>query len=363
MTSSGSGTKIEEMKLFYEEARRYHSAALWEPGANDPGPAAVPFLWRWSDFRPLLYRAKDLVDMDQAERRVLIFANPGLQGRPSAAATLLANLQIINPGDIARSHRHTASALRLVVEGTGAYTAVNGEKSYMDPGDFITTPNWTWHDHGNEGDKPMVWLDGLDIPAVNLFGAALQEQAPDKQQAITKTDDVSLKLYGGANLSPTWIQHKGPHSPLLNYKFEDTYKALTRIAKETDGSPFDGVCLEYTNPNTGGPAMASMACYAQILQPGQATLAHRHTGSTVYHVIQGKGHSIVDGIRIDWSDKDTFVVPSKAYHEHVADSESVLFSYSDSPILKPLDLYWEEEYTENGGHQEVRETFVAGRTG
>jgi hypothetical protein len=32
-------------------------------------------------------------------------------------------------------------------------------------------------------------------------------------------------------------------------------------------------------------------------------------------------------------------------------------------VLKPLDLYGEEEYTENGGHQAVKETFVAGTTG
>jgi len=325
MTSgSGDRHKIEEMDLFYKEVRRYHSAALWEPGANTPPPGAVPFLWSYADFRPLLYRAAELVDMDQAELRVLIFANPGLQGRPSAAATLLANLQIINPGDIARSHRHTASALRRIVEGTGAYTAVNGEKTYMDAGDFITTPNWTWHDHGNESDNPMVWLDGLDIPVVNFFGATRQELAPDRQQAITKSDDVSMKLYSGANLTPSWVQYNRARSPLLNYKYEETYRTLTRIAKETEGSPYDGVILEYTNPHTGGPAMASMACYAQILQAGQHTLAHKHTGSTVYHVIEGKGYSIVDGIRINWQDKDTFVVPSGANHEHAADKESVL---------------------------------------
>ena len=360
MASSDTGSRIEELNLFYEEARRNHSRPLWLSEGNEPPPSAVPFLWRWSDFRPLMYRAAELVDMDQAERRVLVLANPGLAGRPAATNTLVANLQIINPGDVARSHRHTASALRLVLEGTGAYTAVNGEKTYMDPGDFVTTPNWTWHDHCNEGDRPMVWLDGLDVPLVNYLGAMKQEQDVGRQQAYTKSDDVSMRLYGGANLTPTWVQHNGPHSPLLNYKFEQTYATLAKLASESEGSPFDGVCVEYTNPRTGGPAMASMACFAQLLQPGQHTLAHRHTGNVVYHVVQGKGHSIIDGTRFDWTDKDTFVVPSRAHHEHAAELESVLFSYTDAPVLRPFDLYWEEEYGENGGRQEVREVFVAG---
>jgi gentisate 1,2-dioxygenase len=53
-----------------------------------------------------------------------------------------------------------------VLDGEGAYTAVNGERTTMRRGDFIVTPRWTWHEHGNDGDEPVVWLDGLDIPLV-----------------------------------------------------------------------------------------------------------------------------------------------------------------------------------------------------
>ncbi|MEX2598192.1 MAG: cupin domain-containing protein, partial [Dehalococcoidia bacterium] len=206
--SGGTGAQMEELDLFYEEVKKSHSSPLWT--IDQPGAArrVLPFLWRWQDFRPLMHKAARLVPIEKAERRVLVFANPGLTDarRPGATTTLFANLQIINPGEIARTHRHSASALRLVVEGKGAWTAVEGEKSYMEPGDFVTTPNWTWHDHGHEGDEPMVWLDGLDIPVVQAMEVSFYELAAETKQQLTKPDDVSLRLYGAGSLRPTWTR-------------------------------------------------------------------------------------------------------------------------------------------------------------
>ena len=352
-----SGSQMEELQLFYEEVKRYQSRPLWV-GRTEPQPKAVPYLWKYQDFRPLLLRAAELVPMEMAERRVLIFSNPGLSGRGPATSTLSANLQIINPGEVAPSHRHTASALRLIVEGHSAYTAVEGEKTYMEPGDFITTPNWTWHDHGNEGDAPMVWLDGLDSTLVGALDAAFREEYPEESQPLTKSDEISQRLFAAGSLRPTWVSRGGLHSPLINYKFAQTYDALSRLSRETEGSPFDGICLEYTNPQTGGPAMASMACYASLFPSGTHTRAHRHTGGVVYHVITGSGYSIIDGVRYDWGAKDTFVVPSWSYHEHVANEESVVFWYTDTPVLEPLGLYREQPYEENGGHQQVSGNFA-----
>ena len=352
-----SGGKIEELDLFYEEVRNANSRPLWMMGSEnlttEPRPKTSAFIWKWRDLRPLMYRAAQLVPVEQAERRVLVFTNPGLEGKGSATTTLMANLQIINPGEVARTHRHTPSAFRLIVEGTGAYTTVEGEKTYMDPGDFITTPNWTWHDHGNEGVAPMVWLDGLDVPLVNYLEAGFYNQYEDERQPLTKPDDLSLRLYGAGTLTPTWQREKGIHSPLLNYKWERSYEVLTRLATESAGSPYDGVCVEYTNPTTGGPALATIACFAHLLKPGTHTNAHRHVGSTVYHVISGKGYSVIAGQRFDWEEKDTFVVPSWAWHEHFAEVEVCLFSYNDSPLLHPFGLYREEAYSENDGHQVV----------
>ena len=352
-----SGSHLEELDLFYQEVRQANSRPLWLMGGDnltgEPQPKTVAFVWKWQDLRPLMYRAAQLIPVEQAERRVLVFSNPGLDGKGSATNTLMANLQIINPGEIARTHRHTPSAFRVVVEGSGASTTVEGEKTYMDPGDFITTPNWTWHDHSNEGVAPMVWLDGLDVPLVNYLEAGFYNQYQEERQALTKPNELSLRLFGSGTLTPTWQRQKGIHSPLLNYKWERTHQMLSQLAGESEESPYDGVSVEYTNPTTGGPALATMACFAQMLRRDTLTKAHRHVGSTVYHVISGQGYSVIGGQRFDWEDKDTFVVPSWAWHEHYAKEESYLFSYNDSPLLEPFGLYREEAYPENGGHQTI----------
>jgi gentisate 1,2-dioxygenase len=347
------GKQIQAMDLFYEEVKRAHGRALWQTqGAAKKSPT-VPYLWKYKDFRPLLFKAAEIVPIELAERRVLVMANPGILTDWQASNTLLANLQIIMPGEVAPSHRHAASALRLMVEGRGAYTAVDGEKSYMDPGDFVTTPNWTWHDHGNEGSDAVIWLDGLDIPLVQTLETNFFENYPDRKYPLSRPDDLSQRLYASGSLKPTWVKHNARHSPLLNYKFEPTYAALRRMAGEAEGSPYDGITVEYVNPLTGGPAMATIASFASLLEAGQHTKAHRHTGGTVYHVIRGTGRSVIGGKIFEWDEKDTFVVPSWTFHEHHASSESVLFSYSDSAMLQPLGLYREEALEENGGYQEV----------
>jgi gentisate 1,2-dioxygenase len=341
------------LEEFYDEVNNIHGRALWQTGGASKKPVTVPYLWKYQDYRPLLFKAVEIVPIELAERRVLIMANPGILSDWQASSTLLANLQIIKPGEIAPSHRHAANALRLIVEGRGAYTAVDGEKSYMDPGDFVTTPNWTWHDHGNEGDKCVIWLDGLDIPLVQSLETNFFEIYPDKQFPLSRPDDLSQRLHAAGSLKPTWVKHNSLHSPLLNYKFEATYAALKSMAQQSEGSPYDGVSVEYINPLTGGPAMTTIACFASLLQPGQHTKAHRHTGGTVYHVIHGSGRSIIGGKSFEWDEKDTFVVPSWNYHEHLATTEAVLFSYSDSAMLQPLGLYREEAFEENDGYQKI----------
>jgi gentisate 1,2-dioxygenase len=348
---------VDSMDEFYEDVKQIHGRALWQTQGTAKKSPTVPYLWKYRDFRPLLFRAADIVPIELAERRVLVMANPGIVTDWQASNTLLANLQIIKPGEVARSHRHSASALRLVVEGTGAYTAVDGEKTYMEPGDFVTTPNGTWHDHGNEGDSAMIWLDGLDVPLVQALETNFFELYAEKKFPLSNPDDLSLRLYGSASLRPTWVKHNAIHSPLLNYKFAQTYATLKSMAERSQGSPYDGVSVEYTNPLTGGPALPTIACFASLLRPGQRTTAHRHTGGTIYHVIKGKGESVIGGNLYKWDEKDTFVVPSWTWHEHHADPESVLFSFSDSAILQPLGLYREEALTENDGHQKVEGEF------
>jgi gentisate 1,2-dioxygenase len=335
-----------DLEAYYEALRARHVSPAWIGGgiSVEPRGQAVPYVWHWRELRPQAMRAAELVGTEQAERRVLRLTNPGLPG-VSASTTLVANIQIVMPGEIARAHRHTPAALRLIIEGAGGYTVVNGERIPMSPGDLVLTPNWTWHDHANDTGAPMIWLDGLDTPLVRMLEAGFYEEYDAPTQAVGAGADPSTAKYGTGGLRPAGDPAPPTRSsPLWRYPLSQARAALERLAAADAGSPFDGVIMEYTNPATGGPVMPTIACFIQMLGPGQHTRAHRHVGSTNYHVIEGAGYSVVGDRRLDWEDKDVFTVPTWTFHEHVntGDRAALLFSFSDAPVLKALDLYREQ---------------------
>lgn len=330
-----------QREAFYRDLPQYSLRPLWEVLAQaltpEPQVKSVPHIWRWRDVRPRMLRAGELVTAAEAERRVLMLVNPGLEGRPAATGTLFSGVQLILPGEVARTHHHTPSAIRFIIEGEGAYTAVSGEKSVMRKGDFLTTPNWTWHNHGNESDGPVIWLDGLDLPFVTNLDAIFFEEFGEDRQPLVRPDDDSIRRWG-SNLRPTWEQPAGRYSPILNYRWETSRAALHEL-RDDPGSPYDGIIMEYINPHTGGPALPTMSAYLQLLRRGEHTQAHRHVAGTVYHVAEGGGYSVIGGERFDWEEGDTFVVPPWYWHEHAAETgEAVLFSFSDRPILRAFDL-------------------------
>ena len=337
-----------EREEFYEGLKPHNLGPLWTAEGLlplEPQSKAVPHVWRYEKVRPHLLRAGDLVTEKEAMRRVLMMLNPGLNGEVATTRNLYAGLQLVLPGEIAPAHHHAAAAIRFIVEGDGAYTTVDGERAIMHPGDLVLTPNWTWHDHGNETEQPMIWLDGLDLPMVNGLETNFFEIGDGARQQLTKPDDASARLYAKSRLTPAWIDWSHAYSPVVNYPWAQTEQVLSDVADGTDGSPFDGIIFEYTNPQTGGSCMPTMACFVQRLAPGMHTDAHRHTTSAIYSVVQGHGHSIVDGTRLDWSERDTFCLPGWAVHEHVNGSDSdpaVLFSYTDDPVIRSLALYREQ---------------------
>jgi gentisate 1,2-dioxygenase len=346
---SATRADTAELESYYRGLLPYSLQPLWLAQENlltdEPRVRAIPFRWRWQEMRPLALRAGERVGTEQAERRVLMLLNPGLDGRVATTTTLYAGIQIVMPGEFARAHRHTPAALRFVIEGSGAYTAVNGERLTMRPGDLVLTPSWTWHDHTNETAEPIIWLDGLDIPLILQLEQMFYEQHPDDRQPLTSPTDVSTARYGTAGLLPAWQVRNGSHSPLLNYSWERTWEALQALATTDEGSPFDGIVLDYTNPFTGGPVMPTMACRVQLLRPGERTRAHRHTESAIYHAVRGSGYTVVNGERLDWAEKDVFCLPNWAWHEHANASSSepaVLFSFTDTPVVQALGLYREQ---------------------
>src|SRR5689334_19991497 len=201
----------------YRRMDKDNLAPLWEVLhaliPSEPATPCRPALWKYRHIRPYLMESGKLITAKEAIRRVLVLENPGMRGESCITQSLYAGLQLILPGEIAPSHRHSQSALRFIVEGSGAYTAVDGERTTMHPGDFIITPSWTFHDHGNPGSEPVVWLDGLDIPMVAFFDAGFAERHPRESQALTRPEGDALARFG-ANLLPVDYAPKSRVTPI-----------------------------------------------------------------------------------------------------------------------------------------------------
>ena len=339
-----------DLDEYYRELDRLDSGALWTV-ANDiepwePHSFSAPTLWRWSDLRTQALRSLDLVSPEDAGRRVVYLRNPQRREISAVCGLLFSGIQVMRPGERASAHRHGASALRFVMEGSGGYTVVDGHRVDLHPRDFVLTPGGTWHDHGVDDDGEIcLWQDGLDIPLANALEANWYEVHPDHYQGVDHPPNDSAGAFGGPALLPVNYSWDRPYSPLLRYPFDATYESLHRAAAAGIESPFDGVMLRYTNPHTGGHVMATMGAAMQLLRPGEATRAHRHTGNVVYQVAKGSGHSVVGGRRFDWVERDIFCVPSWTPHAHANASTSddaCLFSFNDFPVLEKLSL-WREQ--------------------
>ena len=233
-----TGATAARRNDYYRRLDPLSMAPLWEVLGDlvTPSPASRcrPACWRYEDVRSLLLESGDLISAREAERRVLVLENPGLRGESRVTTSLYAGLQLILPGEVAPAHRHTQTALRFVVEGEGAYTAVDGEKAVMREGDFIITPSGTWHDHGNESDGPVVWLDGLDIPIVTLLDASFAERHPEEAQAATRPLGAAAARYG-CGLLPVEASSGGPASPVFSFPYARTREALDRLRCERGG--------------------------------------------------------------------------------------------------------------------------------
>jgi gentisate 1,2-dioxygenase len=334
---------------FYARIRGQRMAPLWESlhalVPRQPAPRCVPAIWKYDAVRPFIQEAGELISAEEAVRRVLILENPGLPGQSSITSSLYAGLQLILPGEVAPSHRHTQSALRFIVEGQGAWTAVNGERTTMHPGDFIITPSWTWHDHGNleaaDGGEPVVWLDGLDIPLVQFLDAGFAETYTEAVQPVVRPEGTSYARFGH-NMVPVRHRASEPTSPIFSYPYEHSRNALDQLLRHGELDAWDGVKLRYVNPATGGWPMPTMATFMQLLPAGFRGKAQRSTDATVYSVVEGRGTVYIGDAQFQFGPRDHFVVPSWATVQLAALEDAVLFSYSDRPVLAALNLLREE---------------------
>ncbi|KAK4980845.1 hypothetical protein LTR66_009237 [Elasticomyces elasticus] len=292
-----------------------HTLPLWaqmtklNPPA--PNPRTVPHVWKYDEIRPQLLLAGQLISEKQAERRVLMLVNPARQA-PFTTDTLYAGLQLIMPNETAPAHRHVAFAMRFIIEGDGGFTAVQGKRIKMQRGDVILTPTWNWHDHGKDGSGPMIWLDALDLPNFTHFPVHFVEHF---SQPRYPAEDVDTSA-----------------SPMVF--------PWSRMQPDLDSAEGNWVSIPYLQAD-GREVSKILGGSAARLDKDTSSPVIQETSSCVYHVIEGEGHSIIDGKTFQWKKGDTFCIPAWHKYQHFAGpTETVyLYRFDDKPMLKALGFY------------------------
>jgi len=340
-----AATASADRQAFYDRIDGRNLSPLWERFGKlitpTPGTPCVPHRWSWSDVRSHLLEAGGLISAAEAERRVLILENPGLRGQSSITHSLFAGMQLVLPGEIAPCHRHAQSALRLILEGAGAYTSVDGEPVHMERGDFIITGSWCWHDHGNDTSDAVIWLDGLDIPMVRFFDASFAEKYGAEAFPRGRPSGDNLARFG-ANMRPAGHKHEPSYSPVFSYPYARSRDALETMRQTGELDPHHGLKMEYVNPVDGGSPLPTISTFIQLMPKGFHSAPYRSTDGTVFTVLEGRGETQVGDVTLTWEPGDVFVAPSWHALRHRPSEDSVLFSYSDQVVQKKLGL-WREE--------------------
>jgi gentisate 1,2-dioxygenase len=323
--------------------------------AKVPPVTYGPYLWQSKMLWHVLERAGRLVDLERGgERRSFEVVNPDLRHIHGTTHSIGAALQLVQPGEIAPPHRHLANAIRFIVKGKGSYTAVQGERLYMEERDLILTPSWTWHEHGNETTEPIVWVDALDYPLMSNLQLSFFEPGHDR---AVEPRPVGFTQHRIGFARPAWAGYP-EEIPQVTYKWAQIAAAMESFRGDK-ASEFDGILLEYVNPLRQGPVLPTIGCYAQMLRPGEHTKAHRHTSSTIHYVLEGSGHSVIAGQRFEWGPGDFFMIPPWAWHEHAnpGKADALFFVLSDRPVMDSMRTWREEPYDGKDGRQPVTGSF------
>jgi gentisate 1,2-dioxygenase len=324
-------------------------APLWPQMRNvlpHDSPAAVSKAAHWSfqKIRPLLLRAGELTPVEKAERRVLVLVDPGRgKGAMQVTASIYCGMQLLLPGETAPAHKHTPSAARIIVEGEGAFTVVNGEKCAMARGDLILTPTGCWHDHGHEGTQPVIWLDLLDLPLYFYLEGSYAVEA--ELQAPANRPDSSAVEYAQAGLvPPRGGSRRSSKYPLMRYPWRRTEDALGAGAEYAPTG--QAVEMDYVNPETGDDVLPTMGFTAMMIRAGDRDRPPRRSCSSVFHVVKGRGSSTINGDSFEWTEGDTFSAPVFARVEHrAAEGPAFLIRAHDTPLQRKLDYYEERPNT------------------
>ena len=335
---------LEELPQDYRTAMTAAGVSpLWPMMRNvlphgAPKPLSRPGHWAYDALRPLLMRAGELTPVEKAERRVLVLNDPGRgAGAMQATAAIYVGMQLLLPGETAPAHRHTPSAARIVVEGKGGFTVVDGEKLPMEEGDLVLTPGGDWHDHGHDGSEPVVWLDALDLPLFVYLEGSYAEEAP--LQSPRNRPDASVVEYAAAGLVPSRQRATGPRRyPMMRFPWARTEEALRALAAHGDETLAE---VDYVNPETGEDVLPVLGFTAMHLPAGAVAEPPLRSTSAVFHVVKGRGETEIDGQTIAWGPKDTFSAQVFARMTHRAAEDAFLIRVHDRPLQDRLRFYEE----------------------
>jgi len=336
--------RLEDLPAGYREAlARQNLVPLWPslravlpPGK--PQPRTRPTFWSYQALKPLLLQAGELTPIEKAERRVLVLANPGhgLEKMQASAAMYL-GMQLLLPGEWAPAHRHTPNAVRMIVEGEGAYTTVDGQKCPMRRGDLILTPTGLWHEHGHDGDKPVVWLDVLDLPLVYYMEASYHVDG--ERQAVQPGSGDSAYARGGVLPAPVF-QRQNKAYPMLRYPWQEVRSALEAMAA---GQPeLEAVQVTYVNPETGSDAQNILGFYALMLRPGQSLTLPARSPAMVFHLIEGSADVHISEETYTLAEADTCCAPgytAVTLRNRSETAPACFFIADETPLHRKLGVF------------------------
>ncbi len=336
---------------FTEIISSNNMAPLWEVlrglTPREPLQKVSPTFWRSNTIKENMKLACEFISAEDAERRVLVLENEQLRGKSLATNSLYAGIQMILPGEIAPSHRHTASALRLILSGEGGYTTVDGDKVFMSPGDFIITPTGVFHDHGAEGDEPVMWLDGLDVPVVQMLNCGFSADDPDHKQEVKYPADYSGTIFGNGlrPISPAPKRTYGTGS-IFHYPYERTYKALTTMKAAGNFDPCDGIKMTFIDPTTGLSPILTMSAFMQLMPEGFRGQTFQETDGAVCCVVEGSVSVVINDEPFQFEQHDVFVLPSWSTRSYESPEGCILFSFSDKCLQEHLG-FWQRRVVIN----------------
>lgn len=336
--------RLEDLPQAYRDELTAHNLVPLWPSLRGVLPPDVPTRqtrathWPYQTIRPLLFQAGELTPIEKAERRVLVLANPGhgLEKMQASAAMYL-GMQLLLPGEWAPSHRHTPNAVRMVVEGTGAWSNVNGEKCEMARGDLILTPTGLWHEHGHDGTESVVWLDVLDLPLVHFMETSYHVDGG--RQAVIPQRGERAYARGGLVPSPVFERSSTAY-PMLRYPWADARAALESLAADQPG--LDAVQMTYTNPETGGHCQNILGFYALMLRPGQRLNLPARSPATVLHQIEGQTEVSIEAQKFTLVEADTCCAPGYTaitLSNPSTSQPAFLFMADETPLHQKLGVY------------------------